>query len=191
MTIPQILRSPCPKYKVKDLTAFYKTRNITRVELGEALGVSERTIRRWEQDPDDHLDFRVACSLLVFNSHFPKQHASETTENIDGAPQKILTLSQKLRKSKRYRDTDFCGLILLPSKTIIVALRYENARPLIVLDKMKAELSEQHENYYESKYPKFNGRLENDLERFEIALTLDKLTKPNQAKINVKYTEKY
>ena len=45
MVISEILRSPCPKYKVKDLTAFYKGRKISRVEIGEAIGVSERTIR--------------------------------------------------------------------------------------------------------------------------------------------------
>lgn len=191
MTVHEILRSPCPKYKVKDLIDYYKTRNITRVELGEALGVSERTIRRWEKNPDNYLDFQVACSLFMFNSHFQKQHLSETAENIDGVPQRVVTLSQELQKSKRDTDTKFFGLLLLPPKTIHVILRYENARPLITLDGASTELSEQHENYYENKYPRFQGRLESDIERFEIALTLDKLTKPNRAKIKVKYTEKY
>ncbi len=191
MKVFETLRSPCPKYKVKDLTEFYKTRNITRVELGEALGVSERTIRRWEQNPDNYLDFQVECSLFMFNSHFPNQHLSETAENIDGVPQRVMTLSQELRKSKRDTDTKFFGLLLLPSKTIHVVLGYENAQPLITLDGASTELSEQHENYYENKCPRFQGKLENDLERFEIALTLDKLTKPNRAKIKVKYTEKY
>lgn len=73
MVISEILRSPCPNYKVKDLTAFYKGRKISRVEIGEAIGVSERTIRRWEQHPDNHLDFQVACSLFLFTSHFQIQ----------------------------------------------------------------------------------------------------------------------
>lgn len=191
MVISEILRSPCPNYKVKDLTAFYKGRKISRVEIGQAIGVSERTIRRWEQHPDNHLDFQVACSLFLFTSHFQLQNISEMAKNIDGELQNILTWSQELRKSKRCTYTVFYGLIFLPHRTTKVALRYEKAQPLLVLDGMTTKLSEQHENYYENQHPKFQGRLESDLNRFEIALTLDKLTKPSRAKITMKYLEKY
>ena len=112
-------------------------------------------------------------------------------ENINGEPRNILRWSQELRKSKRCKYTVFNGLIFLPHRTIKVALRYENAQPLLVLDGMTTKLSEQHKNYYENQHPKFQGRLESDLNRFDIALTLDKLTKPSRAKITMKYLEKY